>query len=93
MRLDLFLKTSRLITRRTLAQKFCDTGAISVNGVVAKAGKDLRAGDEIEIRQRGGLTRVRVASLPATKNVPKSSAQQLYELIEERPAEDDRELI
>jgi len=50
MRLDLFLKSSRLIQRRTLAQEFCDAGLISVNGTAAKSSKDIQAGDEITIK-------------------------------------------
>ena len=60
MRLDLFLKVSRLVPRRSLAQKFCEAGIVTVGGVVAKASKEIKIGDEIEIRKRDRLTKVRV---------------------------------
>ena len=46
MRLDLFLKVSRLVPRRSLAQEFCDAGVVSVNGASAKSSKEVKAGDE-----------------------------------------------
>ena len=89
MRIDLFLKVSRLIPRRSLAQKFCEGGLIAVNGATAKASKEIKAGDEIEIRRQGRLTRLRVKETPQTKNVSKSSAGDLYELLEEVKVTDD----
>ena len=93
MRLDLYLKVSRLIPRRSVAQKFCDAGMIAVNGTVAKASKDVKAGDEIELKRRGRSTRIRVTETPQTRNVSKSSAGALYELLEEVRVEDDAGLI
>ena len=49
MRLDLFLKASRLIARRSLAQKFCDAGLVKVNDLTAKSSREIKVGDEIEI--------------------------------------------
>ena len=49
MRLDKYLKVSRLIKRRTVANEACDNGRISVNGRVVKAGYDVKVGDKIEI--------------------------------------------
>ena len=49
MRLDKYLKVSRLIKRRTVANEACDNGRISVNGKVAKAGYEVKPGDKIEI--------------------------------------------
>ena len=81
MRLDLFLKASRLIPRRTLAQEFCDAGRIEVNGGKAKSSKDVTVGDGIRIKRRGRVTEVRIKSLPAGKQVAKASAAELYEVI------------
>ena len=81
MRLDLFLKISRLVLRRSLAQELCDAGRISVNGAVAKSSKEVKAGDSIEIRRRERLTNVVVNSIPATKQVAKQSAGELYRLV------------
>ena len=81
MRLDLFLKSSRLIQRRTLAQEFCDAGLISVNGTAAKSSKDIQAGDEITIKRRNRVTTVRVIAVPQNKQVAKSQAAELYEVL------------
>ena len=81
MRLDLFLKSSRLIQRRTLAQEFCDAGLISVNGAAAKSSKDVHAGDEIVINRRSRVTSVRVNVIPQSKQVAKSQAADLYEIL------------
>jgi ribosomal 50S subunit-recycling heat shock protein len=55
MRLDLYLKVSRLIPRRSLAQEFCDAGLIKINGAVAKSSKEVKTGDEIEIHRRNRI--------------------------------------
>ena len=89
MRLDLFLKTSRLIPRRSLAQEFCDKGLIMVNGASGKSSKEVKAGDEIEIRRRDRVTKIRILQIPATKQVSKDSAGDLYQLIEEELVESD----
>jgi len=90
MRLDLFLKTSRLIPRRSLAQEFCDAGLIKVNGAAAKSSKEVKTGDEIEIKRRSRLTRLRIVEIPAQKQVSKQSAAGLFEILgEETLAEDD----
>ena len=87
MRLDLFLKTSRLVVRRSLAQELCDAGRISVNGAVAKSSKEVKAGDGIEIRRRERVTTVVVNSVPTTKQVSKQSAGDLYRLVSETPVD------
>jgi ribosomal 50S subunit-recycling heat shock protein len=89
MRLDLFLKISRLMPRRTLAQEFCDAGMIAVNGVVAKSSKEVKVGDEIEIKRPSRVTRVAVADVPNTKQVSKAAAPNLYEVLEESVIESD----
>ncbi|MEO8042498.1 MAG: S4 domain-containing protein [Acidobacteriota bacterium] len=89
MRLDLFLKTSRLIPRRSLAQEFCDKGLVTVNEAEAKSSKEIKAGDVIEIRRRDRVTRIQVLQLPATKQVSKNSAADLYRLLEEKVLESD----
>lgn len=80
MRLDLFLKISRLVPRRTVAQELCDAGAVSVNGAQAKSARDVRVGDIITIRQRGRVTTARVLEVPA-KPPPKAQAASLYETV------------
>jgi ribosomal 50S subunit-recycling heat shock protein len=89
MRLDLFLKTSRLIPRRALAQEFCDAGLIKVNGAAAKSSKEIKTGDEIEIRRRSRLTRLKVLEIPSQKQVSKQNAVNLFEILGEEILEDD----
>jgi len=89
MRLDLFLKTSRLIPRRSLAQEFCDAGLIRINGAVAKSSKEVKTGDEIEIKRRDRLLRLKVLEVPAKKQVSKQDAADLFEILSEELLEDD----
>ena len=80
MRLDLFLKHSRLVPRRTVAQQMCDAGAVRLNGVAAKSARDVHVGDQIAIRQRGRITTLRVVVVPL-RPLPKAQASSLYETI------------
>jgi ribosomal 50S subunit-recycling heat shock protein len=80
MRLDLFLKFSRLVPRRSVAQQMCEAGAVRLNGTPAKSAREVRAGDEIALRQRGRITTVRVLTVPL-KPPPKAQAAALYETI------------
>jgi len=80
MRLDIFLKLSRLIPRRTLAQEMCEAGAVKVNGLRAKSAREVRVGDLISIRQRGRITTVRVVDVPL-RPPSKRDAPSLYESI------------
>ncbi|HEX8287669.1 MAG TPA: RNA-binding S4 domain-containing protein [Pyrinomonadaceae bacterium] len=93
MRLDLFLKTSRLIVRRSLAQEFCDAGLIKVNGAIAKSSKEIKAGDLIEIRRRNRATTLKVLQVPAVKQVSRNDAVNLYEMISEEAIADEDLLI
>lgn len=77
MRLDKYLKTSRLIKRRTVANEACDGGRVSVNDAPAKASRDVKPGDIIELRFGERKTRVRVLSV--AENVSKSDAPAMYE--------------
>ena len=81
MRLDLFLKASRLCPRRAVAQELCLAGAVEVNDAQAKSSHTVREGDRITLRRRNRLTRVRVLSLPATKQIPRHEASSLYEVL------------
>jgi ribosomal 50S subunit-recycling heat shock protein len=89
MRLDLFLKTSRLIPRRSMAQEFCDAGLIKINGAIAKSSKEVKAGDEVEIKRRNRITRLKILEIPAQKQVSKQSAADLFEMLGEEMLEDD----
>lgn len=81
MRLDKFLKVSRIIKRRTVASEACDKKRVSVNGNQAKAGKDISVGDTIEIRFGSSTLKVRV--LDTAETVRKENAGDMYEILEE----------
>jgi ribosomal 50S subunit-recycling heat shock protein len=83
MRLDLFLKASRLIARRTLAQKFCDAGLVKVNDSTAKSSREIKSGDEIEVKRGNRLTKVKVIQVPDKKQTSKQDAANLYEILSE----------
>ena len=87
MRLDLYLKVSRLIARRSLAQEFCDAGLIRINGLAAKAGKEVKAGDELTIDRRNRKTKVRIDIVPDKKQVSKRSAGELFTLLSDETIE------
>mgnify|MGYP003463851353 FL=1 len=76
MRLDKYLKVSRLIKRRTVANGACDNGRISVNGRVVKASYDVKLGDKIEISM--GTRTVTVEVLQVAENVRKDDAAGMY---------------
>ena len=76
MRLDKYLKVSRLIKRRTVANEACDNGRISVNGRVVKASYDVKVGDKIEISM--GTRTVAVDVLEVSDNVRKDDAAGMY---------------
>ena len=82
MRLDLFLKSSRLSLRRTLAQKLCEAGLVMVNGKVAKPATTVKPGDELSLRRRDLITKVRVLALPSARQTSRSDATALYEIID-----------
>ncbi|MGA9994277.1 MAG: RNA-binding S4 domain-containing protein [Pyrinomonadaceae bacterium] len=87
MRLDLFLKASRLCLRRTVAQELCEAGAVLVNGSAAKSSRTIQAGDEITLRRRHRHLTVRVLSLPASRQTSRSEAPNLYEIISDEEQE------
>jgi ribosomal 50S subunit-recycling heat shock protein len=90
MRLDLYLKASRLCARRTVAQKFCDAARVSVNGHTAKSSHAVKVGDEIAINRHHSLITVRVLDIPEARQTSRKQAGMLYELVsEESLAQDD----
>lgn len=80
MRLDKYLKVSRLIKRRTIANEACDAGRISVNGKTARASYDVKENDVIEISMGERLLKVRI--LDIKEHVLKNDAALLYEVLE-----------
>jgi ribosomal 50S subunit-recycling heat shock protein len=80
MRLDLFLKWSRVILRRTLAKETCDAGRVTVNGQEARAGREIHVGDTISIRLPRRRLTFRVRSIPS--HAPgKEGARDMVELL------------
>ena len=79
MRLDKFLKMSRVIKRRTVANEACDSEHVSVNGKTAKASYNVAVGDIIEIRFGEKVLKIRV--IDVREHVGKNEASELYEVI------------
>ncbi len=76
MRLDKYLKVSRLIKRRTVANEACDGGRVTVNGAPAKASREVKPGDVIEIRFGARAVKVEVVSV--SENANKAEAPAMY---------------
>ncbi|MGI6578117.1 MAG: RNA-binding S4 domain-containing protein [Eubacteriales bacterium] len=76
MRLDKYLKVSRLIKRRTVANEACDNGRVMVNGVQARASREVKIGDIIEIQF--GQKTVKVEVLTVSEHVSKAEAPAMY---------------
>lgn len=81
MRLDKFLKVSRLIKRRTVAKEVCDQGRISINGLTAKAGSVVKEGDELTIRFGQKIVTARVECIQETTK--KEAASEMYTILKE----------
>ena len=80
MRIDKFLKVSRIIKRRTVAKEACERERVSLNGRVCKAGAEVSVGDIIEVRFGSGAFRARILSVK--ENVKKDEAADMYEVVE-----------
>ncbi len=89
MRLDKYLKVSRIIKRRTVANEVADKGRIKVNGVLAKSSTDLKVNDEVEIRFGNKLLTVRV--LEMKDSTKKEDAARMYDIIKETRIENNEE--
>lgn len=81
MRLDKYLKISRLIKRRTVANEACDAGRVFVNGKPARASYDIKVGDVMEIHLGERVLKAEVLSV--TEYAKKEEASSLYRMIEE----------
>ena len=86
MRIDKYLKNSRLIKRRTVAKEACDGGRISINGKIVKAGAEVGVGDEVTIVFGNRILTVRVTDVKDSAR--KEDAAEMYEVIAEGTAED-----
>ena len=81
MRLDKYLKVSRIIKRRTVAKEACDGGRVTVGGKIAKAGTEVKAGDVLEIRFGSRMGRYRITDVREV--VRKEDAAAMYEVLSE----------
>ena len=81
MRIDKFLKVSRILKRRTLAQQACDKGKVLINGKEVKPAKPVKVGDEVELQFAGGAVKFRILNIKET--VRKDEASSLYEIIKD----------
>lgn len=79
MRIDKFLKVSRILKRRTLAQEACDKGKVSVNGKEVKPAHQIKVGDIVEITYQTGNLKFRVTEIKETAK--KDEATKLYEVL------------
>lgn len=80
MRIDKFLKVSRVLKRRTLSKEACEKGKVFVNGKEVKPGHKVKVGDEVELRFTGGTVKFRIILIKET--VKKDEAASLYEITE-----------
>jgi ribosomal 50S subunit-recycling heat shock protein len=80
LRLDKYLKVSRIIKRRTVAKEACDGGRVKINDKVAKAGTDIKEGDIIEISFASRKILARI--LKVVEHVRKEDASSMYEIVE-----------
>ena len=85
MRLDKFLKVSRLIKRRTLAKEVSDQGRITVNGIQAKASTTVKVGDELVVRFGQKLVTVKIERIQETTK--KEAAAEMYTVVKEEKIE------
>ena len=84
MRLDKFLKVSRIIKRRTVANEACSGGRVSLNGKVAKPGAEVKVNDILEIRFGNRVGRYQI--IDVREVVRKENAAEMYRVLEEDPA-------
>ena len=81
MRLDKYLKVSRIIKRRTVAKEACDGGRVSINGKVCKAGTEVKEGDVMEIRFGNRVGRYQITDVREV--VRKENAAEMYRVLQE----------
>jgi ribosomal 50S subunit-recycling heat shock protein len=86
LRLDVFLKQSRLVKRRTTAKELCDEGAVALNGRPGRAGKDVAVGDQVTLRFWNRLIEIEIERIPERPPSVKDS-RTLYRLVSEKRVE------
>lgn len=86
MRLDKYLKVSRIIKRRTVAKEVCEGDRVSINGKIAKPSTVVKEGDIIEIQFANRILKARIVNI--AEHVRKENAKEMYEILE---GEEDKE--
>ena len=88
MRIDYFLKLSRIVKRRPLAKEMCDKKLVAINGTTAKAGREVAVGDMLSVQFPSRTVKVKIEKVPE-RAVSKKDSTELYTLLEEirRPEE------
>ena len=89
MRLDLFLKASRISPRRTIAQKLCDAGLVYLNGAPAKSAHVVKVGDEISIKRGDKTSKLKVLAVPSERQTSRKNSGILYEILSEEQLNND----
>jgi ribosomal 50S subunit-recycling heat shock protein len=79
LRVDKYLSSVNLVKRRTIAQDMVKSGVVYINGIQAKPSKEVKIGDNIEIRYLKGAKQYRVLKIPTTKTIPKSAKGEYIE--------------
>jgi len=79
MRLDKFLKVSRIVKRRTIANEMCDAGKVSLNDKVARASAEVKVGDIMEMRFGASVTKFEILSI--VEHVRKDEAKEMFRII------------
>ena len=94
MRLDQFLRASRLVLRRKVAQELCEQGAVTVNGTPARSSREVRVGDRVSLRRRDEqILTVRVTSVPAARQTSKQQAATLYEIMSDESTSGEKDFV
>lgn len=87
MRLDKYLKVSRIIKRRTVAKEACESGRVSINGKVAKPSTDVKEGDTIEIQFASKYLKAKIVNI--AEHVRKDDAKEMYEILQGEEDKDE----
>lgn len=87
MRLDKYLKVSRIIKRRTVAKEACESGRVFINGRVAKPSTDVNENDIIEVKFANGSLKAKIVNI--AQHVAKSDAKLMYEIIVDNSGEEN----
>jgi ribosomal 50S subunit-recycling heat shock protein len=88
VRLDVFLKQSRIVKRRAMAKELCEDGAVNVNGRRARAGKEVSVGDRLSLRLWSRLMEIEIERIPE-RAPSKVESRKLYRLLAEKRVEED----